>query len=310
MRSWECDICGHIHEGEAAPEKCPVCDAPSENFVEVTKKDSETIKGNSAEGGVERKWRCTLCGYVHTGTAPPETCPVCNAGPEMFEEVLEKENEEDPAALVDKRWKCTVCGYIHTGPEPPEKCPVCDAPASMFLELDENGKEIGSLLVAEKEPKDPGEPQASSSLFNALADLLVRHHLHPISVHFPNGILPVVVFFLAIAVFFNTASFEAAAFYNLIVVLLAMPLVLLTGYLEWQKTYKGIKTSVFITKIICGLVVLASVNILVFWRIIDPGVIAEGSPVKWIYLGIAALMLGAAGLAGHLGGKLVFGSRG
>jgi len=66
MRSWECDICGHIHEGEAAPEKCPVCDAPSENFVEVTKKDSETIKGNSAEGGVERKWRCTLCGYVHT----------------------------------------------------------------------------------------------------------------------------------------------------------------------------------------------------------------------------------------------------
>ena len=116
MRSWECDVCGHIHEGEAAPEKCPVCDAPSENFVEVTKKASETIKGNSAEDGVERKWRCTLCGYVHTGTAPPETCPVCNAGPEMFEEVLEEETEEEQVVLVEKRWKCTVCGYIHTGP--------------------------------------------------------------------------------------------------------------------------------------------------------------------------------------------------
>ena len=309
MRSWECDICGYIHEGEAAPENCPVCDAPSGNFAEVVK-SVDSANENSVEGNNERKWRCKVCGYVHTGNAPPETCPVCNAGPEMFEVVLDEEAEEEQAALVEKRWKCTVCGYIHTGPEAPEKCPVCDAPASMFLELDENGKEIGSLPAVEKVPIVPGEPQASLSIFNALADLLVRHHLHPISVHFPNGILPVVVSFLVIAVFFNAASFEAAAFYNLIVVLLAMPLVLLTGYLEWQKTYKGIKTSVFITKIICGLVVLASVNILVFWRIIDPGVVAEGSPVKWIYLGIAALLLGAAGLAGHLGGKLVFGSRG
>ena len=309
MRSWECDICGYIHEGEVAPENCPVCDAPSGNFAEVAK-SGDSANENSAEGNKERKWRCKVCGYVHTGNAPPETCPVCNAGPEMFEEVLEEEAEEEQAALVEKRWKCTVCGYIHTGPEPPEKCPVCDAPASMFLELDENGKEIGSLAAVEKASIAPGELQASPSIFNTLADLLVRHHLHPISVHFPNGILPVVVSFLVIAVFFNAASFEAAAFYNLIVVLLAMPLVLLTGYLEWQKTYKGIKTSVFITKIICGLVVLASVNILVFWRIIDPGVVAEGSPVKWIYLGIAALLLGAAGLAGHLGGKLVFGSRG
>ena len=60
---------------------------------------------------------------------------------------------------------------------------------------------------------------------------------------------------------------------------------------------------------ICGLVVLASTNVLVFWRIIDPGVAAADSPVKWIYLGIAAVLLGAAGLAGHLGGKLSFGTR-
>lgn len=309
MRSWECDICGYIHDGEVAPENCPVCDAPSENFAE-TAESGDSVKENSTEGNKERKWRCKVCGHVHTGDAPPESCPVCGAGPEMFEEVLGKEAEDGQAAAAEKRWKCTVCGYIHTGPEPPEKCPVCDTPASMFLELDENGKEIGSLPAVETEPSAPGEPQTSSSMFDTLADLLVRHHLHPISVHFPNGILPVVLSFLVIAVLFNSASFEAAAFYNLIVVLLAMPLVLLTGYLEWQKTYKGIKTSVFITKIICGLVVLASVNILVFWRIIDPGVVAEGSPAKWIYLGIAALLLGAAGLAGHLGGKLVFGSRG
>jgi len=56
--------------------------------------------------------------------------------------------------------------------------------------------------------------------------------------------------------------------------------------------------------------VLALVNVLAFWRLIDPAVIAEGSPSKLFYLGIAGIMLAVVGLAGHLGGKLVFGSRG
>ncbi len=32
-----------------------------------------------------KKWRCKRCGYIHTGDAPPETCPVCGAPKEMFE---------------------------------------------------------------------------------------------------------------------------------------------------------------------------------------------------------------------------------
>ncbi len=255
------------------------------------------------------RWECGVCGYLHEGDEVPEKCPVCEAPGEKFSEVSQTEGGGKESSAVEsavKKWRCTVCGYIHTGHEPPDKCPVCNAPAEMFLELDKNGNEIGSLPVKEGEQ---GSEQASRSLFNTIADLLVRHHLHPISVHFPNGILPVVFAFLAISVWFNIASLETAAFYNLIAVLLALPLVLLTGYLEWQKRFKGIKTSIFIIKMICGLVVLASTNVLVFWRIIDPGVAAADSPVKWIYLGIAALLLGAAGLAGHLGGKLSFGTR-
>jgi hypothetical protein len=72
----------------------------------------------------------------------------------------------------------------------------------------------------------------------------------------------------------------------------------------------GIKTAIFITKIICSLIVLGAVNVLVFWRLLDPGVMAEGSPSRLIYLGVAVGMLAAVGIAGHLGGKLVFGSRG
>ncbi len=28
---------------------------------------------------MEKKWKCTVCGYLHEGSRPPETCPVCGA---------------------------------------------------------------------------------------------------------------------------------------------------------------------------------------------------------------------------------------
>ncbi|MCR5283097.1 MAG: NADH peroxidase [Lachnospiraceae bacterium] len=35
---WVCQVCGYVHEGDAAPEKCPVCQAPAEKF---TKQEGE-----------------------------------------------------------------------------------------------------------------------------------------------------------------------------------------------------------------------------------------------------------------------------
>ena len=35
-----CQVCGYVHEGDAAPEKCPVCKAPAEKF---TKQDGEMM---------------------------------------------------------------------------------------------------------------------------------------------------------------------------------------------------------------------------------------------------------------------------
>ena len=33
------------------------------------------------------KWVCKVCGYIYEGAEPPEECPICHVGPEMFEKV-------------------------------------------------------------------------------------------------------------------------------------------------------------------------------------------------------------------------------
>ena len=35
MKKFVCSVCGYIHEGDAAPERCPVCKVPAEKFKEV-----------------------------------------------------------------------------------------------------------------------------------------------------------------------------------------------------------------------------------------------------------------------------------
>lgn len=312
MSDWECGVCGFIHKELSPPEKCPVCEAPEKMFIETPGAQDEKTEEKGVPK-VEKNWRCTVSGYLHKGTEPPEKCPICDASADMFEEVTEDEATE-PVKDVGKRWRCTVCGYVHAGEEPPEKCPICAAPKQMFVEIDADGKAIGELAVEEDnttgDTTSGNTVQKEPSLFDRLSNLVVKHHLHPITVHFPNGVLPVVLVFLCLAAYFNIAVLEVAAYYNLIFVLVTLPVVMLTGFIEWQKRYKGIKTAIFITKIICSIVVIASANILVFWRVIDPTVASEGSPSQLIYLALAAVMLGAAGIAGHLGGKLVFGSRG
>lgn len=40
-KKFKCKVCGYIHEGDAAPAKCPVCGVPSSEFEEVKEQKSE-----------------------------------------------------------------------------------------------------------------------------------------------------------------------------------------------------------------------------------------------------------------------------
>ncbi|MGE4577105.1 MAG: FAD-dependent oxidoreductase [Candidatus Methanomethylophilaceae archaeon] len=41
-----------------------------------------------------KKWRCTVCGYIHEGDGPPEICPQCGAPKEKFELYTDSKNSD------------------------------------------------------------------------------------------------------------------------------------------------------------------------------------------------------------------------
>lgn len=58
--------------------------------------------------GAVKKWRCTVCGYIHEGDAPPKTCPLCGVGPELF--VPEGGDQSEPAADASASQTLVIIG--------------------------------------------------------------------------------------------------------------------------------------------------------------------------------------------------------
>lgn len=49
MAKWVCTVCGHIHEGEQPPEKCPICKQPAEKFKRVEEEKKNPYSGTKTE---------------------------------------------------------------------------------------------------------------------------------------------------------------------------------------------------------------------------------------------------------------------
>jgi len=224
-----------------------------------------------------------------------------------------------------KRWQCSVCKYVHTGDTPPEKCPVCGVGSEKFVLLEETGgpdlppaptkkaakptaktADTAKTSVEKPAPK-PAEPSPAAPPKNGyerIIGLMVKHHAHPVSVHFPNGILPAAVVLFILAWMFNSDLFVKAGFINLIFVILALPLVLFSGIIEWKTKYNQALTTLFKIKIMAAALTASACLISVVWYLIDPLVLS--SPKAWVFILINVVMLASAGIAGHIGGKLVF----
>jgi hypothetical protein len=40
---WKCSVCGYIHDGDEAPDKCPKCGAPKEKFEKLDDAAAELV---------------------------------------------------------------------------------------------------------------------------------------------------------------------------------------------------------------------------------------------------------------------------
>lgn len=120
---WKCTICGVVVEGETPPESCPVCGVGPEMFEKVEEKNTTTESTDSTKSkeskqrdqnnaGKISKWKCTVCGEIIEGAQPPETCPVCGVGPEMFVKV---EEEEEAEVVINKDEKIVIIGASGAG---------------------------------------------------------------------------------------------------------------------------------------------------------------------------------------------------
>ncbi len=229
-----------------------------------------------------------------------------------------------------KVWQCTVCKYIHREATPPEKCPVCGVDKSKFIEIDEAMIPVRPVRKAiEKPAAQPGTstppPAAAASPapsvkaaaheplkkqpppekgFEKIKTLALKHHLHPISVHTPNGILPVAVILWILSWMFNSDLLAKAAMINMIFVVLAFPMVIFTGVLEWRKKYQGALTLIFKIKILAAALTTVSSVISLIWYLADPQILS--GPKALAFLLVNIVMVAAVGIAGHIGGKLVF----
>ena len=47
-------------------------------------KSDDVADDKSGDATSETKWKCPLCGYIHTGPTPPEKCPLCGAPGNTF----------------------------------------------------------------------------------------------------------------------------------------------------------------------------------------------------------------------------------
>lgn len=103
-QSWKCSVCGYTERVQKPSAKCPVCGADQEKFISLDEEAPSDPSVGSAPAEEQSptapphdenaRWKCSVCGYIHVGAAPPEKCPVCGADRSKFILVA-----PDPAAM-------------------------------------------------------------------------------------------------------------------------------------------------------------------------------------------------------------------
>ena len=90
MKKWVCPVCGYVHEGDAPPEKCPLCGVPGAKFIEKTEDMTlaaehiygvygETVKNNDAVSAEDKAYILEQLKSMFTGECSEVGMYLCMA---------------------------------------------------------------------------------------------------------------------------------------------------------------------------------------------------------------------------------------
>jgi len=125
-------------------------------------------------------------------------------------------------------------------------------------------------------------------------------------VHFPSGLIPAAVFFLLLAILFDSSCVELTAFYLLCAAIVMSPFAIVTGVYNWKTRYRAAMTPTFMFKLYGGIALSVIGLFAIGWRLLNPHVV-DTSPGLYFIIHLVLLILVAA--LGHIGGRLVFAGR-
>ena len=135
---------------------------------------------------------------------------------------------------------------------------------------------------------------------------LLDYHPHPISTHFPIGLGIAGSFFVLLSLIFDADSLGQAAFYNLILAMVAAPLSAGAGVLSWRYNYGGRWTRIFRGKFLLSILLIVILVSAVAVR----AAFFEGNEASTVasalYYALALLVAPIVITLGRLGGKITF----
>ncbi|NTU97363.1 MAG: hypothetical protein HGA62_06085 [Chlorobiaceae bacterium] len=132
---------------------------------------------------------------------------------------------------------------------------------------------------------------------------------HAIAAHFSNGLIPVAVLYLMLAIPTGNSYFEHTVAHLMVITLIAIPASFFTGVHDWKTKYKGARAPIFMKKLKLSGILFTLCILAVTIRLSTPDVMSADGALHWLYLLLVFSMLPVVTLLGHYGGKLSAQSR-
>lgn len=154
--------------------------------------------------------------------------------------------------------------------------------------------------------KQPSEQSTSAEPVPAWAKFLLGFHPHPIVVHFPQASFTLAPLFLLLFYATKNQNFERTALYLLICGVITVVPSYVTGLLHWMYKYMRSSGKIYMVKLLVGQVLMV-MSVITLYAHISEGVL-PAAPVNTTVTVFYLLLLPIAGILGHAGGTIVFGS--